>query len=92
MLFEHTIHGPARSGKTTLALGALERLHSEGHLVAFVVPCAACVDVAEFQHAGWRAVAVDDVERCPPDVLYVLRRALSSRVGPTQLLLVSTSD
>lgn len=37
MLSEFLIKGPPRSGKTTVALGAIERLHSSGVPVVYVV-------------------------------------------------------
>lgn len=106
-LFELTICGPIQSGKTTMALGALERLRAAGVCVAYVVPtremalqstyrtvvpCVACNDAVNSPNKQWRAVVVDDTERCPSDVIDLLRRILSDSPGPTQLILVKTSN
>lgn len=107
MLFEHTIRGPIQAGKTTLALGALERLHASGVCVAYVVPtrewareasrrtivpCVPWIEAVNSPNESWRAVAVDDLERCPAAGLDVLRRTLSAAPGPTQLILVETNE
>ena len=79
MLLEHKISGPMQSGKSAIALGALERLHALGVCVAYVlptreravesarrtaVPCVAWIDAVNSPDKHWRSVAVDDSERC----------------------------
>jgi molybdopterin-guanine dinucleotide biosynthesis protein len=73
-----TIRGPNQSGKTTIALGALERLHRKGIPVLYVLPtpqwahdARSRTDVPSFGGKltrvnvprHVRAIAIDDVER-----------------------------
>ncbi len=60
----HFVRGPAQSGKTTIALGALERLRSEGAEVLHVVPTRAWAqDFTRTKRSGvpvtWFAVVLD---------------------------------
>lgn len=107
MLFEHVIRGPTQSGKTTILLGFLERLHREGVPVLYVafsvdqarymrqrktfVPCVSKFHLELVENHELRAIGVDDSERCSKDEIDFLRQRLTALPGPTQLLLVETS-
>lgn len=69
------IAGRTQTGKTTLALGALERLHRQGIAVAYVlpthdwasdarrrteVPCVPWRVAVREPNSTWRAIAVED--------------------------------
>lgn len=106
MLFEHVIRGPIQSGKTEILLGFLERLHKQGIPVVYVafsvdqawhirhrktfVPCVSRFQLEYLNDRQWRAIGVDDSERCSKDDIDFLRQRLVGVSGPTQLLLVET--
>ena len=106
MLFEHVIRGPIQSGKTTILLGFLERLHREGIPVLYVafsvdqakymrqrktfVPCVSKFHLELVENHQLRAIGIDDSERCSKDEIEFLRQKLINVGGPTQLLLVET--
>lgn len=101
-----TIQGPPQSGKTTMALGMLERLHREGVPVAYVLQSLEYArDAQRRTHVptyGWgqgfgtaRAVVFEDFDRWPEDVrrFRVLKviNDLNGFPGPTQLVIVRTA-
>lgn len=78
----HTIVGPQQSGKTTIALGFLEKLHAAGVSVAYVLPtedwardarhrthveCVSWRSALATPEAPWRAIAVEDLGDMPPE-------------------------
>lgn len=104
MLFEHLICGPIQTGKTTIAIGALEKNHAEGRAAAYIVPtrelaalasrrtkvqCLAIEDALACQEPAWSVVAVDDVERMTPGAVFDLRKKLNVRGKHVVMIVVA---
>lgn len=105
-MFKHLIRGPLQSGKTTIALGALEKNRVEGRAAAYIVPtrewarlasrrttvqCLAIEDAFSCQDPPWKIVAVDDVERMPPTAVHCLQQLLAA-TGVCTAMIVVESD
>lgn len=100
----HHIRGNPQTGKTTMALGFLEKLHAAGHPVLYVAPTlemarhwkrytpVPCTGVELVRTDETRAVAVDDCGHLPAGAtkrIVALWERLAALQGPAQLVLVN---